>query len=107
MYKYYRKSEKEKNQKDVLNLNYAPAAVVCEDRQFHAKVRKHIASALLIAGMLFLLTGCGHVTEEMKAGKENRIALMENGGDYEGAVAEFDSLIDQTKAYLIPLRSMY
>ena len=97
MYKYYQKSEKrEKSKKDVLNLNYAPAAVVCEDRQFHAKVRKHIASALLIAGMLFLLTGCGHVTEEMKAGKENGIALMENG-DYEGAVAEFDSLIDQTK----------
>ena len=96
MYKYYQKSEKrEKSKKDVLNLNYAPAAVVCEDRQFHAKVRKHIASALLIAGMLFLLTGCGHVTEEMKAGKENGIALMENG-DYEGAVAEFDSLIDQT-----------
>ena len=96
MYKYYRKSEKrDKSKKDVLNLNYAPAAVVCEDRQFHAKIRKHIASALLIAGMLFLLTGCGHVTEEMKAGKENGIALMENG-DYEGAVAEFDSLIDQT-----------
>lgn len=80
----------------MLNLNHTPAAVVCEDRQFHAKVRKHIASALLIAGMLFLLTGCGHVTEEMKAGKEKGIALMENG-DYEGAVAEFDSLIDQTK----------
>lgn len=97
MYKYYRKSEKkEKSKEDILNLNYAPSAVVCEDRQFHAKVRKHIASALLIAGMLFLLTGCGHVTEEMKAGKENGIALMENG-DYEGAVAEFDSLIDQTK----------
>ena len=47
--------------------------------------------------MLFLLTGCGHVTEEMKAaGKEKRIALMENG-DYEGAVAQFDSLIHQTK----------
>lgn len=106
MYKYYRKSEKrEKSKKDVLNLNYAPAAVVCEDRQFHAKIRKHIASALLIAGMLFLLTGCGHVTEEMKAGKENGIALMENG-DYEGAVAEFDSLIDQTK-HVSPLRSMY
>lgn len=97
MYKYYRKSEKrEKSKEDIRNLNYAPAAVVCEDRQFHTKVRKHIASALLIAGMLFLLTGCGHVTEEMKAGKENGIALMENG-DYEGAVAEFDSLIDQTK----------
>lgn len=97
MYKYYRKSEKrEKSKEDMLNLNHTPAAVVCEDRQFHAKVRKHIASALLIAGMLFLLTGCGHVTEEMKAGKENGIALMENG-DYEGAVAEFDSLIDQTK----------
>lgn len=97
MYKYYRKSEKrEKSKEDMLNLNHTPAAVVCEDRQFHAKVRKHIASALLIAGMLFLLTGCGHVTEEMKAGKEKGIALMENG-DYEGAVAEFDSLIDQTK----------
>ena len=97
MYKYYRKSEKrEKLKEDILNLNHTPAAVVCEDRNFHAKVRNHIASALLIAGMLFLLTGCGHVTEEMKAGKENGIALMENG-DYEGAVAEFDSLIDQTK----------
>ena len=67
MYKYYRKSEKrEKSKKDVLNLNYAPAAVVCEDRQFHAKIRKHIASALLIAGMLFLLTGCGHEGGEGK-----------------------------------------
>lgn len=97
MYKYYQKSEKrEKSKKDVLNLNYAPAAVVCEDRQFHAKVRKHIASALLIAGMLFLLTGCGHVTEEMKAGKENgtlswRTAIMR------ALSPEFDSLIDQTK----------
>lgn len=97
MYKYYRKSEKrEKLKEDILNLNHTPAAVVCEDRHFYAKVRNHIASALLIAGMLFLLTGCGHVTEEMKAGKENGINLMENG-DYEGAVAEFDSLIDQTK----------
>lgn len=45
--------------------------------------------------MLLLLTGCSHVTSEMKESRENGIALMESG-DYEGAVAEFDSLIDQT-----------
>ncbi len=50
--------------------------------------------------MLLLLTGCGHVTRGDEGGKENGINLMENG-DYEGAVAEFDSLIDQTKHVLI------
>ncbi len=95
MYKYYRKSEKEKIKKDVLNLNYAPAAVVCEDRQFHESSKAYRISSSH-RWHAFLLTGCGHVTEEMKAGKENGIALMENG-DYEGAVAELDSLIDQTK----------
>ncbi len=75
MYKYYRKSEKrEKSKEDILNLNHTPAAVVCEDRHFHAKVRKHIASALLIAGMLFLLTGCGHVTEEMRGRKTGSLS---------------------------------
>ena len=49
----------------------------------------------MLSGMLLLLTGCSHVTSEMKEGRENGIALMESG-DYEGAVAEFDSLIAQT-----------
>ena len=52
-------------------------------------------TALFLASMLLLLTGCSHVTSEMKESRENGIALMESG-DYEGAVAEFDSLIDQT-----------
>ena len=60
-----------------------------------SKLKKSIVSALLLSGMLLLLTGCSHVTSEMKEGRENGIALMESG-DYEGAVAEFDSLIDQT-----------
>ena len=34
--------------------------------------------------MLLLLTGCSHVTSEMKESRENGIALMESG-DYEGA----------------------
>ena len=60
-----------------------------------SKIKKSIVSALFLSGMLLLLTGCSHVTSEMKEGRENGIALMESG-DYEGAVAEFDSLIDQT-----------
>ena len=60
-----------------------------------SKLKKNIVSALFLSGMMLLLTGCSHVTSEMKAGRENGIALMESG-DYEGAVAEFDSLIDQT-----------
>lgn len=60
-----------------------------------SKIKKSIVSALLLSGMLLLLTGCSHVTSEMKESRENGIALMESG-DYEGAVAEFDSLIDQT-----------
>lgn len=60
-----------------------------------SKLKKSIAPALLLSGMLLLLTGCSHVTSEMKEGRENGIALMESG-DYEGAVAEFDSLIAQT-----------
>ena len=60
-----------------------------------SKIKKSIVSALFLSGMLLLLTGCSHVTSEMKESRENGIALMESG-DYEGAVAEFDSLIDQT-----------
>ena len=60
-----------------------------------SKIKKSIVSALFLSGMLLLLTGCSHVTREMKESRENGIALMESG-DYEGAVAEFDSLIDQT-----------
>ena len=60
-----------------------------------SKIKKSIVSALFLSGTLLLLTGCSHVTSEMKESRENGIALMESG-DYEGAVAEFDGLIDQT-----------
>ena len=60
-----------------------------------SKIKKSIVSALFLSGMLLLLTGCSHVTSAMKESRENGIALMESGA-YEGAVAEFDSLIAQT-----------
>ena len=43
---------------------------------------------------LFLLSGCGSVTEEMKTGRTEGIALLESG-DYEGAVSRFDEVISQ------------
>lgn len=43
-----------------------------------------------------LLTGCGGVTEEMAAARNEGIALLE-GGDYEGAIREFESLLGETK----------
>ena len=49
-----------------------------------SKIKKSIVSALFLSGMLLLLTGCSHVTSEMKESRENGIALMESG-DYEGA----------------------
>ena len=34
---------------------------------------------LLVLSMMLLLTGCSHVTSEMKESRENGIALMESG----------------------------
>ena len=45
-------------------------------------------------GGSFLLSGCGSVTEEMKTGRTEGIALLESG-DYEGAVSRFDEVISQ------------
>ena len=48
----------------------------------------------VILAALFLLSGCGSVTEEMKTGRTEGIALLESGG-YEGAVSRFDEVISQ------------
>ena len=48
----------------------------------------------VILAALFLLSGCGSVTEEMKTGRTEGIALLESG-DYEGAVSRFDEVISQ------------
>lgn len=51
------------------------------------------------AAVLFLipclLSGCSGVTKEAAASRENGIALLE-AGDYEGAIGEFESIIEQT-----------
>lgn len=39
-----------------------------------SKLKKSIVSALFLSGMLLLLTGCSHVTSEMKESRENGIA---------------------------------
>ena len=55
-----------------------------------------MAAGLALLCMMALLSGCGHVTEEMKESRKNGIALLENG-DYEGAIKTFDDLIDQAE----------
>lgn len=51
------------------------------------------------AAVLFLipclLGGCSGVTKEAAAARENGIALLE-AGDYEGAIGQFESIIEQT-----------
>lgn len=56
------------------------------------KVFCKLAAALCIAAVL--LTACGGVTEEMSAAREAAIASM-NSGDYESAVAQFNSLVEE------------
>ena len=51
-----------------------------------------VLAALLLSSVL--LTACGGVTEEMLATRESAIAMMENG-DYEGAVAAFNGLVEE------------
>ena len=54
-------------------------------------------SAVILVTMLLsttLLTACGGATEEMLATRESAIAMMENG-DYEGAVAAFNRLVEK------------
>lgn len=49
-------------------------------------------AAMLLASVF--LTACGGVTEDMLATRESAIAMMENG-DYEGAVAAFNGLVEE------------
>lgn len=56
------------------------------------KVFCKFAAILCIAASL--LAACGGVTEEMLAARESAIASM-NSGDYEGAVAQFNSLMEE------------
>jgi len=49
--------------------------------------------AVMLLACVFL-TACGGVTEEMLATRESAIAMMENG-DYEGAVATLNSLVEE------------
>ena len=58
---------------------------------------KHRKRTLVLASMLLstsLLTACGGVTEEMLETRKSAIARMENG-DYEGAVAAFNGLVEE------------
>lgn len=55
-----------------------------------------LAAALFMATMI--LTACGSgITDEMLAARESAIAMMDNG-DYEGAVAQFNSLVDKAES---------
>ena len=49
-------------------------------------------AAMLLASVF--LTACGGVTEDMLATRESAVAMMENG-DYEGAVAAFNVLVEE------------
>lgn len=56
-----------------------------------------LRTAAAVTAAVLLLGGCqGRVTEDMLTARENGIALLESG-DYEGAVREFESLIENTK----------
>lgn len=55
-----------------------------------------LKTAAALAGAAIVLGGCSRVTEDMLAAREEGIALLESG-DYEGAVREFESLIENTK----------
>ena len=72
-------------------------------RCFRKKVRimsdkRRNPAAILVTILLsaILLTACGGVTEEMLEARESAIALMEQG-DYEEAVAAFNSLVEEAK----------
>lgn len=55
-----------------------------------------LVTALCMATMV--LTACGSgITDEMLAARESAIAMMDNG-DYEGAVAQFNSLVDKAES---------
>ena len=54
--------------------------------------RKHLRPLAVLAAAALLLTGCKGVTEEEKTARENGIALLESG-DYEGALDQFEALI--------------
>lgn len=61
-------------------------------------MKKKIYIAILCAAVILsasLLGGCGGVTKEMRAAREAAITMMENG-DYEGAVAQFDALVEKS-----------
>ena len=53
---------------------------------------RQIVRGAAVGLAVLLLGGCG-ATKEMKAARENGIALLESG-DYEGAIQEFDRLIE-------------
>ncbi|MGI5984098.1 MAG: hypothetical protein ACOX8F_11890 [Sakamotonia sp.] len=50
---------------------------------------------LAVLAAAVLLAGCGRVTEEELAARENGIALLESG-DHEGALDQFEALIQDT-----------
>lgn len=58
------------------------------------KCRKTIVVFAAVSLSAACLTACGGVTEEMLAARENAIAMMEQS-DYEGAVATFNSLVEE------------
>lgn len=59
--------------------------------------KKKMGSLVTVIGLTsVLLTACGGVTEEMMEARESAIVMMENG-DYEGAVATFNNLVEHAK----------
>ncbi|MCI8512042.1 MAG: tetratricopeptide repeat protein [Lachnospiraceae bacterium] len=56
---------------------------------------RRAASLLPLFAVLLLLSGCG-IKKERQEARENGLALMESG-DYEGAIAVFDGLIEEAR----------
>lgn len=59
-------------------------------------MRHGLRWAAAVGTAVWLLGGCAGITEDMLAARENGIALLESG-DYEGAIREFEGLIENTK----------
>ena len=56
------------------------------EKEWEKRVYQAGKKTAVILAALFLLSGCGSATEEMKTGRTEGIALLESG-DYEGAVS--------------------
>jgi len=68
-----------------------------EKAQMRHSLKRAAAVKIAVMAMAgFFLCGCSAVTDDMLEARKHGIALMESG-DYEGAIQEFEALIDNAK----------